>query len=636
MLYKGKSVIITICVLIGAILFSGFSVIIANLVKNDNNSERFLVDAYDFSSSSLTIGDDGFCKIDDDSYNNNYIFTISDLTGLKRFAGTVRGDTYNDGRTYSGKTVVLSENISVGGALSIGWYNDALIAFGERNRWFEGTFDGQNHTISNIDVGKYYFQQVVVDMNHNCYGLFTKLGSSAIVRNLKLSNVSCSGRSSVSSWGAIVGFSENAIIENCWIDGITSSFCSAGIFGDGVARINNCNVSSVTASSDFAHFGPASAVLSILFSVHDLCTEIQNSVFNNSNCILSGNVYEYGKQEINNMSNIRSVVNVSNSYLSNVGDNFINLSSISHTGGSGTTTWYYSSQYNAYPILRQFISWATINLNAGDGITLDKTSIQIPSDAFARFYTYFSGTTTSTPTHPQTSVASEATVTSNAISIYDQTSTATISPCYTFSKWTIQITRYVTWRYVEYVQPMALKPLPGGNGAWVSTIGNVSSVTCTAIATNNAVGIIFKAPTQYKDKDGNLKNIPNGVNDVRIVQYRTDNYETYENLTLQVDRTDDHGAAYLCGLESIPVVFESDYGKSGVYTSVYFQFNWIRVYFTIPKSSRYYIEGVRVHSVNVSDDTYYSTTSTRFHNHNESGAYVEVLLKEKTYNSSFQ
>lgn len=105
-------------------------------------------------------------------------FLINDLEELKLFATTV-----NKGITYSGKVVKLANDIDLG--------NMEWTPIGNSTHPFQGTFDGDNHTISNLMVTGY-------KSNVGLFG-FTTNGE---VKNLTVNNANVSGRLNV---GVVAG-----------------------------------------------------------------------------------------------------------------------------------------------------------------------------------------------------------------------------------------------------------------------------------------------------------------------------------------------------------------------------------------------------------------------------------------------
>ncbi len=114
------------------------------------------------------------------------------------------------GSTFAGKLVVLTEDIDMGGAemYPIG-YRDATYYLNKR--YFEGTFDGQGHTISNINIvpnpDSYYYPQGDAGL----FGFVKGAGDPAVIKNVVVSGtVSASGQYA----GGVVGNASNVRLEN--------------------------------------------------------------------------------------------------------------------------------------------------------------------------------------------------------------------------------------------------------------------------------------------------------------------------------------------------------------------------------------------------------------------------------------
>ena len=508
MFLRKKSVVITIFVLIGTMVFSALGLGIYSVVDfvQDKVSEASMVDQDIMDGGgggTITIFDlaDGAVSSAD---NNVYI--IGSLTALQNFQASVN----DNGVSFENKTVKLTADVDCGGQeITIGLHDDGFFGIGYKDNYFKGIFNGQNFTISNF-VYKNYLN-AGSNMTNNTYGFFMKLDNTSVIQNLKLKkctkkNFSSAGRIYV---GAIAGYCVNAKINNCFVENLNiefssedTNYCVGGIFACGYATVENCFVKNITTTNagEIIAFGPANANESYDFNYVGQTVEntypstITNCVAQNSNassCVDEYCSYTYvlGSQTLTGSQEISHTV--TNCYINNENDEFEKLSSISSSGGKNGTTWYYESNYNdGWPYLRQFMkNWSTISFVTGTGGSVDKSSIVIPDELFVNMHSYFSGTTLdATPVYNNRTATYTANVITNPISIYGQTTTATASTGYVFSNWTIKVVRSVSWRWIpqielesfnsQVVQPMAV-PLPG-DGNWVYTLGNVTSVTCTA------------------------------------------------------------------------------------------------------------------------------------------------------------
>ena len=115
-----------------------------------------------------------------------------------------------DGADFAGKTVKLSNDVTLTETWAPGTFN--------------GTFDGQGHTISGL-TGT---------------GLFSALNSGAVVMNLKV-NCELSG----GTVGGIAAESKGATITCCWVTGTVSGDTAGGIVGiasEGTTTVAHCRV----------------------------------------------------------------------------------------------------------------------------------------------------------------------------------------------------------------------------------------------------------------------------------------------------------------------------------------------------------------------------------------------------------
>ena len=226
------------------------------------------------------------------SGNEFIIATSADLYGLASLVNKVDGEGNSIGVTFEDKTIYLVSDIKVNEeklitertdttnykkwysydvSTGVGNYVDAptytdWIPIGRVGKWFNGTFDGQMHSISGIYCAD----------NTSLTGLFARTYQKAEIKNLKLTNSyfassktltgSIAGRANsakfnniysdaivdVSTYGSggIVGYAETITMNQCWFDGIVSNSSTAkpsggtgGLLGDlysGTATLSDC------------------------------------------------------------------------------------------------------------------------------------------------------------------------------------------------------------------------------------------------------------------------------------------------------------------------------------------------------------------------------------------------------------
>lgn len=173
----------------------------------------------------------------------NGVYSISNANGLFAFAKSVNVD----GKTYSGKTVKLTADIDLNNAV---WTPVGQTGATQ----FLGTFDGDNHTISNLKINN-------ADKSANCSsGLFGWL-NSAIVKNVTIAGANVAGHHNV---GTIAGYMETSgcTIENCHVSNATISCTSAnseangdkcggivGHAGNAGVKVKDCSVSNSSISA---------------------------------------------------------------------------------------------------------------------------------------------------------------------------------------------------------------------------------------------------------------------------------------------------------------------------------------------------------------------------------------------------
>ena len=155
-------------------------------------------------------------------YNNPYasdfyISTPEELAGLSNLV--------NKGIGLSGKTIHQTNDIDL--SVYDNWMPIGII---DENYFFTGIFDGGGYTISNLTIYRF---------DDSSHGLFGRIMSGAVVKNLKLINVNINGNYCI---GSVVGLNLG-IVENCYVEGNVSSnyYSIGGIVGDNMGMVNNCS-----------------------------------------------------------------------------------------------------------------------------------------------------------------------------------------------------------------------------------------------------------------------------------------------------------------------------------------------------------------------------------------------------------
>ncbi len=153
---------------------------------------------------------------------------ISTAEELQTFAASV-----NSGDTYEGKTVKLANDIDM---------NYSAVVIGTKANPFKGTFDGQNHIVSNLIIYENGSNSDYFKDTDDCLGLFGYINTPAVVKNVTVHDPYIVGGAYVA---AIVGCAYTGAIDNCHVTGeidIEGNYMVGGITGHGYAKISNCSV----------------------------------------------------------------------------------------------------------------------------------------------------------------------------------------------------------------------------------------------------------------------------------------------------------------------------------------------------------------------------------------------------------
>ena len=186
------------------------------LPKEAGNEYQNLSTSIHYTVSALQ-GNAEIVKEENADENTTFIYSETDF---RLFAMSV-----NNGETYKGKTVKLMSNIDLA--------NKEWTPIGNSNNKFQGTFDGQNFPISNLNVGESTLSNV------GLFG-FTTDGS---IKNVHVHNADVDGRLNV---GVIAGTPYTSTYENIKVTGdvtVDGMAYVGGLFGKNVyANVNNLTV----------------------------------------------------------------------------------------------------------------------------------------------------------------------------------------------------------------------------------------------------------------------------------------------------------------------------------------------------------------------------------------------------------
>lgn len=184
------------------------------LFNNDNTKEDYGQWAL-FPSFTVPF------KINDAFQNyNGFCLPLYDELAIETKEGFINFiKSVANGNTYVGKKVTLYCDIDLSGTNYTDIWTETQI-----NSSFAGFFDGQNHTISNLN-----------DPSGSCGGLFRTLSYGAEISNLILKNANVKSSSQNTGFGALAGKATGRVkINNVTVDGGTVSGSSrvGGLIGE--------------------------------------------------------------------------------------------------------------------------------------------------------------------------------------------------------------------------------------------------------------------------------------------------------------------------------------------------------------------------------------------------------------------
>ena len=134
------------------------------------------------------------------SPNSDGVNEIGNLDQLKFFR-----DAVNDGNSFNGQTVKLTTSIDLN--------KEEWTPIGKNGAPFQGTFDGQGNTVSNLKITR-----ETSNFAENCgIGFFGYTNAPATITKLTINNVDITGSLYI---GAVVGYGfTGKEISNCHVTG---------------------------------------------------------------------------------------------------------------------------------------------------------------------------------------------------------------------------------------------------------------------------------------------------------------------------------------------------------------------------------------------------------------------------------
>ena len=163
--------------------------------------------------------------VDFTNYATETEFVLNNYTDLKAFANELN----LNGKNFSGKTVKLGADIDLG---NTEWTPIGQTGGNGVNTYFQGTFDGDNHTIKNLAISASAWDEGA----NYAAGLFGFIDNgSATIKNLTIDGARVEGH----HWtGAVVGYLSGTV-ENCHVKNATliSTHANDDACGDKVGAV---------------------------------------------------------------------------------------------------------------------------------------------------------------------------------------------------------------------------------------------------------------------------------------------------------------------------------------------------------------------------------------------------------------
>ena len=192
--------------------------------EDENNGEGDISLLNDENGTDVWVGAGAEGGIDTSWYTNDttvstfYISTAAQLAGLAKLV--------NEGNNFSKKTIQLTKDIRLN-EQDVPTGGNLWTPIGKNPKRFEGTFDGNGHTVSGL-----YIEDTAV-----IKGLFGKVSNATIKNLIVTGSVTVPSKANI---GGIVGNASNSTIQNCGFYGTVTAGTSntGGVIGGGKTALN--------------------------------------------------------------------------------------------------------------------------------------------------------------------------------------------------------------------------------------------------------------------------------------------------------------------------------------------------------------------------------------------------------------
>lgn len=209
--------------------------------ENNGDDEIALLNAE--NAADVWAGADAEGGIDTSWYNDNdkdfKISTAAQFAGLAQLV--------NEGNNFSKKTIQLTKDIRLN-EQDVPTGGHEWTPIGKNPKRFEGTFDGNGHTVS----GLYINDTTVIK------GLFGRVNNATIKNLIVTGSVTVPKKANI---GGIVGYASNSTIQNCGFYGTVTAGPSntGGVIGGGKTVLNCWYYHAVSTATTLGVFGANNA-----------------------------------------------------------------------------------------------------------------------------------------------------------------------------------------------------------------------------------------------------------------------------------------------------------------------------------------------------------------------------------------
>ena len=190
-----------------------------------SSEEDSFDETYDENATYEIVANPDAQTVDFTNYATATEFVLKNYTDLKAFANELNVN----GKSFSGKTVKLGADIDLG---NTEWTPIGQTRGNGTTTWFQGTFDGDNHTIKNLAISASAWDEGA----NYAAGLFGFIDAGgATIKNLTIDGAKVEGH----HWtGAVVGYLTGTV-ENCHVKNATliSTHANDDACGDKVGAV---------------------------------------------------------------------------------------------------------------------------------------------------------------------------------------------------------------------------------------------------------------------------------------------------------------------------------------------------------------------------------------------------------------